>query len=187
MVSRESETRRLQPKGRRLVPLGHELVHLLGSDVLRGVLRRAVLCARHHACRRSATSITSCCGRTSWPRGRIRAPRARSSRSHDLGPFWLPTINTALLLTSGVTLTIAHHALRADHRSQAILWLAITIVLGVTFLGVQVYEYGHAYRDLNLKLTSGIYGSTFFMLTGFHGFHVRLGTTDAVGDLAASD
>ena len=74
-----------------------------------------------------------------------------------------------------MTLTIAHHALRANHRRQAILWLAITIVLGVTFLGVQIYEYGHAYRDLNLKLTSGIFGSTFFMLTGFHGFHVFLG------------
>jgi cytochrome c oxidase subunit 3 len=92
-----------------------------------------------------------------------------------LGPFWLPTINTALLLSSGVTLTIAHHALRANHRSRAILWLAITIVLGVTFLGVQIFEYGHAYRDLNLRLDSGIFGSTFFMLTGFHGFHVFLG------------
>ena len=56
-----------------------------------------------------------------------------------------------------------------------ILWLAITIVLGVTFLGVQIFEYGHAYRDLNLRLTSGIFGSTFFMLTGFHGFHVFVG------------
>ncbi|HKO66546.1 MAG TPA: cytochrome c oxidase subunit 3, partial [Burkholderiaceae bacterium] len=92
-----------------------------------------------------------------------------------LGPFWLPTINTALLLSSGVTLTIAHHALRANHRSRAILWLAITIALGLTFLGVQIFEYGHAYRDLNLRLTSGIFGSTFFMLTGFHGFHVFLG------------
>jgi cytochrome c oxidase subunit 3 len=92
-----------------------------------------------------------------------------------IGPFWLPTINTALLLSSGVTLTISHHALRADHRSKAALWLAITVLLGVTFLGVQMYEYAHAYSDLNLKLSSGIFGSTFFMLTGFHGFHVFLG------------
>ena len=92
-----------------------------------------------------------------------------------IGPFWLPTINTALLLSSGVTLTIAHHALRADHRSKAALWLAITVLLGATFLGVQMYEYSHAYSDLNLKLSSGIFGSTFFMLTGFHGFHVFLG------------
>jgi cytochrome c oxidase subunit III len=93
----------------------------------------------------------------------------------SIGPFWLPTINTALLLSSGVTLTISHHALRADHRSKAALWLAITVLLGVTFLGVQIYEYSHAYSDLNLKLSSGIFGSTFFMLTGFHGFHVFLG------------
>ena len=92
-----------------------------------------------------------------------------------IGPFWLPTINTALLLSSGVTLTISHHALRADHRSKAALWLAITVLLGATFLGVQMYEYAHAYSDLNLRLSSGIFGSTFFMLTGFHGFHVFLG------------
>ena len=92
-----------------------------------------------------------------------------------IGPFWLPTINTALLLTSGVTLTISHHALRADHRSKAAFWLFLTVLLGVIFLGVQMYEYSHAYSDLNLKLSSGIFGSTFFMLTGFHGFHVFLG------------
>jgi cytochrome c oxidase subunit III len=107
-----------------------------------------------------------------WPHA---GPAGTVDAFETLGPFWLPTINTALLLSSGVTLTIAHHALRADHRSRAILWLAITIVLGVTFLGVQIFEYGHAYRDLNLRLTSGIFGSTFFMLTGFHGFHVFLG------------
>ncbi|MGH6623985.1 MAG: cytochrome c oxidase subunit 3 [Burkholderiaceae bacterium] len=92
-----------------------------------------------------------------------------------IGPLWLPTINTALLLTSGVTLTISHHALRANHRSKAALWLAITVLLGLTFIGVQAYEYIHAYKELNLKLSSGIFGSTFFMLTGFHGFHVMLG------------
>jgi cytochrome c oxidase subunit 3 len=92
-----------------------------------------------------------------------------------MGPFPIPTINTAILLTSGVTLTIAHHALRAGHRAKTAFWLAATILLGVTFMGFQVYEYAHAYHELNLKLTSGIYGSTFFMLTGFHGFHVTLG------------
>jgi len=92
-----------------------------------------------------------------------------------MGPFWIPTINTALLLTSGVTLTIAHHALRAGHRGSTAFWLAATIVLGAVFMGFQAYEYAHAYSDLNLKLTSGIYGSTFFMLTGFHGFHVTMG------------
>ncbi len=92
-----------------------------------------------------------------------------------MGPFPIPTINTALLLTSGVTLTISHHALRAGHRGKTAFWLLATIVLGAVFMGFQAYEYMHAYHELNLKLTSGIYGSTFFMLTGFHGFHVTLG------------
>jgi cytochrome c oxidase subunit III len=92
-----------------------------------------------------------------------------------MGPFPIPTLNTALLLTSGVTLTIAHHALRAGHRSKTAFWLFLTILLGATFMGFQAYEYHHAYTELNLKLSSGIYGSTFFMLTGFHGFHVTMG------------
>ena len=90
-------------------------------------------------------------------------------------PFWLPTINTALLLSSGVTLTIAHHALRENHRGRTIAFMWMTVLLGVVFLGVQGYEYAHAYSELNLKLTSGVYGSTFYMLTGFHGFHVFVG------------
>ncbi|HJV81585.1 cytochrome c oxidase subunit 3 [Noviherbaspirillum sp.] len=92
-----------------------------------------------------------------------------------MGPFPIPTINTALLLTSGVTLTIAHHALRAGERGKTAFWLFATIVLGAVFMSLQAYEYVHAYHELNLKLTSGIYGSTFFMLTGFHGFHVTMG------------
>jgi cytochrome c oxidase subunit 3 len=92
-----------------------------------------------------------------------------------MGPFPIPTINTALLLTSGVTLTLSHHALRASDRSKTALWLFATILLGAIFMGFQAYEYMHAYSELNLKLTSGIYGSTFFMLTGFHGFHVTMG------------
>ncbi len=92
-----------------------------------------------------------------------------------MGPFWIPTINTALLLTSGVTLTIAHHALREGLRNKTALWLAITVLLGAVFMGFQAYEYIHAYRDLNLTLGSGIFGSTFYMLTGFHGFHVTIG------------
>jgi cytochrome c oxidase subunit 3 len=86
----------------------------------------------------------------------------------------LPALNTALLLLSGVTLTFAHHALRAGHRDQIIGWMVATIALGLAFLGFQIAEYGHAYHD-GLKLTSGIYGSTFYMLTGFHGFHVTVG------------
>jgi cytochrome c oxidase subunit 3 len=91
-----------------------------------------------------------------------------------MGPFPIPTINTALLLTSGVTLTISHHALREGHRAKTAIWLFATILLGAIFMGCQAYEYIEAYQE-GLKLTSGIYGSTFFMLTGFHGFHVTMG------------
>ena len=87
----------------------------------------------------------------------------------------IPLLNTIILLTSGVTLTIAHHALKAGHRGVLQLWLGITILLGALFLGFQAYEYVHAYSDLNLKLSTGVYGSTFFMLTGFHGAHVTVG------------
>jgi cytochrome c oxidase subunit 3 len=94
----------------------------------------------------------------------------------EIIPAWgIPLLNTLILLTSGVTITIAHHALKAGERGKLLFWLAATIVLGVIFLGFQGYEYIHAYRDLNLTLGSGIYGSTFFMLTGFHGLHVTLG------------
>ena len=92
-----------------------------------------------------------------------------------MGPWPLPTINTLLLLSSGVTLTIAHHALVAGNRARTIGFMWITVALGLTFLFVQAYEYSHAYSELNLKLSSGAYGSTFFMLTGFHGFHVFVG------------
>ena len=97
------------------------------------------------------------------------------STNFKLVDTWgLPAVNTGLLLTSGVTLTFAHHALRAGHRSALMAWMLATIALGVIFLGFQITEYGHAYHD-GLKLTSGIYGSTFYMLTGFHGFHVFSG------------
>jgi cytochrome c oxidase subunit 3 len=92
-----------------------------------------------------------------------------------MGPWPIPTLNTALLLFSGVTVTIAHHALVANHRTRAIVFMWFTVALGIAFLGFQAYEYTHAYSELNLKLSSGAYGSTFFMLTGFHGFHVFVG------------
>jgi cytochrome c oxidase subunit 3 len=92
-----------------------------------------------------------------------------------MGAFGIPALNTLLLLSSGVTVTWAHWALKMNNRAQLIWGLVATIALGVTFLGFQAYEYIHAYADLNLKLTTGIYGSTFFMLTGFHGFHVTVG------------
>ncbi|MEW6098420.1 MAG: cytochrome c oxidase subunit 3 [Pseudomonadota bacterium] len=116
--------------------------------------------------------------RAIWPStqpGVTASPAGTVEPFQVIGPWPLPTINTALLLTSGVTLTIAHHALRAGNRSKTIAFMWLTVLLGLTFLVVQGYEYAHAYRDLNLKLSSGIFGSTFFMLTGFHGFHVFVG------------
>ena len=94
-----------------------------------------------------------------------------------MGPWGIPAINTLLLLSSGVTITWAHWGLKKEDRTQLILGLMATVALGVVFLGFQAYEYYHAYTDLNLKLTTGMYGSTFFMLTGFHGMHVTLGVT----------
>jgi cytochrome c oxidase subunit 3 len=92
-------------------------------------------------------------------------------------PEWgIPFFNTILLVTSSFTVTWAHHALKESKRQACILWMIVTVALGATFLYFQAYEYVHAYRDLNLTLGSGIYGSTFFMLTGFHGMHVTLGT-----------
>jgi cytochrome c oxidase subunit III len=92
-----------------------------------------------------------------------------------MGAWGIPAWNTLILLTSGVTVTWAHHGLLANHRKQLIIGLLLTVLLGALFVGLQAYEYIHAYHELNLKLTSGIYGSTFFMLTGFHGFHVTMG------------
>jgi cytochrome c oxidase subunit 3 len=92
-------------------------------------------------------------------------------------PAWgLPLLNTLILLSSGVTVTIAHHALKGGRRKQLLVFLGLTILLGASFLFFQATEYMEAYRELNLTLGSGIYGSTFFMLTGFHGAHVTLGT-----------
>lgn len=113
-----------------------------------------------------------------WPSSQVGAtasPAGIVEPFQTIGPFWLPTINTALLLTSGVTLTIAHHALQAGNRGKTIAFMWMTVILGVVFLFVQGYEYAYAYSALNLKLSSGIFGSTFYLLTGFHGFHVFVG------------
>jgi len=113
-----------------------------------------------------------------WPDFSAQWPTAGPYASDPFSPMgaWgIPAFNTLLLLSSGVTVTWAHWALKANNRGQLILGLVLTIALGFTFLGFQAYEYIHAYSELNLKLTSGIYGSTFFMLTGFHGFHVTVG------------
>jgi cytochrome c oxidase subunit 3 len=107
-----------------------------------------------------------------WP---VAGPGVREQFT-PMGAWGIPALNTFLLLSSGATITWAHWGLLKNDRSQLIWGLVMTIALGMTFLGFQVYEYAHAYADLNLKLTTGAYGATFFMLTGFHGFHVTVGT-----------
>jgi len=91
---------------------------------------------------------------------------------HPMAAWGIPAINTLLLLSSGVTVTWAHWALKKNDRTNLILGLAATIALGITFLFLQIHEYGEA----AFSLSTGVYGATFFMLTGFHGFHVTLGT-----------
>jgi len=113
-----------------------------------------------------------------WPGFSAHWPSAGptfAEKFSPMGAWGIPAINTLLLLSSGVTVTIAHFAMKEGNRGRLNLFLFLTIALGVVFLGLQVYEYGHAYSALNLKLTTGVYGSTFFMLTGFHGFHVTCG------------
>ena len=113
-----------------------------------------------------------------WPSLAWASPARRpasSSRSRPWARGRSRPSTPLLLLSSGVTLTIAHHALIASHRAKTIVFMWLTVLLGITFLGFQAYEYHHAYTELNLKLSSGAYGSTFFMLTGFHGFHVFVG------------
>ena len=107
-----------------------------------------------------------------WP---SNGPAGVGGEFETIPAFGLPAINTAILLTSGVTITIAHHALKAGNRGMLKIFLALTFLLGFAFVGLQAEEYIHAYRELNLTLGSGVYGSTFFMLTGFHGLHVTLG------------
>ncbi len=107
-----------------------------------------------------------------WP---TNGPGDVGGEFQTMGPFGLPLINTAILLTSSVTVTIAHHALIAGKRGILTAFLALTFILGFIFVYMQAVEYVHAYQDLNLRLDSGIYGSTFFMLTGFHGMHVTIG------------
>ncbi|MCF7986516.1 MAG: cytochrome c oxidase subunit 3 [Methylovulum sp.] len=92
-----------------------------------------------------------------------------------MSAWGLPFLNTLILLSSGVTCTWAHHGLLANHRDQLIKGLIATVALGFLFVAFQAIEYHEAYTEMGLTLGSGIYGSTFFMLTGFHGFHVCVG------------
>jgi cytochrome c oxidase subunit 3 len=108
-----------------------------------------------------------------WP---TAGPAAKDAFT-PMHAWGIPAINTLLLLSSGVTVTWAHWGLIANKRRQLIVGLALTVALGLLFISLQAYEYAEAYSHMNLKMTTGVYGSTFYMLTGFHGFHVTLGAT----------
>nr|WP_194710006.1 cytochrome c oxidase subunit 3 [Pseudoalteromonas sp. S16_S37] len=107
-----------------------------------------------------------------WPL--LSTPAGETTQA--MGWQGLPLINTLILLSSSVTIHFAHVAMEHDQRAKVKLFLGATVLLGSLFLALQVVEYIHAYKDLDLTLQAGIYGNTFFMLTGFHGMHVTLGT-----------
>jgi len=111
-----------------------------------------------------------------WPTNGPAALGPRANGTFEtVSALGLPAVNTAILLTSSVTVTIAHDALLAGNRLRLKIFLAATFLLGFTFVGLQAMEYHEAYTELGLQLGTGIYGSTFFMLTGFHGLHVTVG------------
>ncbi|MNZ90289.1 Cytochrome c oxidase subunit 3 [compost metagenome] len=111
-----------------------------------------------------------------WPLLNTPDPKLFPPPKGVIEAWHLPLINTILLVSSSFTVTFAHHALKKNHRGPLKAWLALTILLGVCFLFLQAHEYHEAYTELGLTLGSGIYGATFFMLTGFHGAHVTMGT-----------
>lgn len=115
-----------------------------------------------------------------WPSAGPGGPTAlgeyKPSPFTPMEAWGIPAINTLILLSSGATVTWAHWGLLKNNRQQLVLGLFLTVALGIAFLLLQGYEYHHAYTELGLTLGSGAYGATFFMLTGFHGFHVTLGT-----------
>ncbi|MEA2080881.1 MAG: cytochrome c oxidase subunit 3 [Pseudomonadota bacterium] len=109
-----------------------------------------------------------------WP---TNGPGDVGGNYTPMGAWGIPAINTLILLSSGVTVTWAHWGLKKANQGQLVLGLLATVALGFLFLGLQAYEYIHAYSELDLTLRSGMYGTTFYMLTGFHGLHVTLGAT----------
>ena len=111
-----------------------------------------------------------------WPLLHSPDPVLYPAPKDIINPWGLPLLNTVLLVSSSVTLTLAHHALNKNQRGALKVWLGLTVLLGIAFLGFQAEEYIHAYQELGLTLGSGVYGATFFMLTGFHGAHVTIGT-----------
>lgn len=117
-----------------------------------------------------------------WPSFHIEWPLLKNpNNGFFIGPksvmetWQIPAINTLLLLSSAVTVTIAHFALIKDKRNRMLIFQGLTVLLGITFLFMQAHEYGIAYTEKGLTLASGIFGSTFFILTGFHCAHVTVG------------
>ena len=113
--------------------------------------------------------------KASWPMSVMPNSTNFTVYKDTIPAFGVPAVNTLILLMSGVTVTLAHWALKKAQRNYLNIGLAVTVALGALFVYLQATEYHHAYSELSLKLSSGIYGSTFFLLTGFHGFHVTMG------------
>ncbi len=118
-----------------------------------------------------------------WP---TAGPGQMGGEFQAMGALGIPAINTLILLSSGVTITWAHWGLKLDNQKTLVRGLAATIGLGLVFVVLQAWEYHHAYKELNLTLESGVYGSTFYMLTGFHGLHVTIGSIMLISILVRS-
>ena len=112
-----------------------------------------------------------------WPMNVMPNPSNYSIYKEVIPAWGLPAVNTLILLSSGLTVTLAHWSMKEGNRTNICWWLFLTFTLGYIFVYLQGTEYYHAYHELGLTLGSGVYGSTFFMLTGFHGLHVTLGAT----------
>ncbi len=111
-----------------------------------------------------------------WPALQLPDATHFTLAEHTVGAWGVPAINTIILLSSGLTITLAHWALKRGEHRGLVGWLLATWVLGLLFVVLQAGEYGHAYTELNFTMNSGIYGTVFYMLTGFHGLHVTIGS-----------
>jgi cytochrome c oxidase subunit 3 len=183
-VIKESRSGVVQCTDGSIVPLGHELVHLLGGDVLHRPSSARCFMSAIFPARRLEVKAPKGIAHMLWPNFQFTWPllntsglrncsrRPKTSSARGVCRCSIP----CLLVSSSVTMTIAHHALKKGHRGALKIWLALTVLLGCAFLSFQAEEYIHAYHELGLTLGSGIYGATFFMLTGFHGAHVTIGT-----------